>query len=78
MGGSTASTICGFGKNFVELGGSVGVGLNAGASTYAGQETDGTPIGGASMTLGIGEGVASHDDWTYTSVSAFYGRKACS
>ena len=74
-GVSSARTICGFGGPFVEVGGNAGLGPGGGASGYVGQESDGTPIIGGSISGGFEGGADSYVDITITSVTPLAGRK---
>jgi len=54
---STARSICGFGGPFVEAGENVGLGATESAALFVGLDEDGvTPVGGGSISAGIGGG----------------------
>jgi hypothetical protein len=76
-GSSTANTICGFGKSFVEYSGNAGFGPGGGYSYYNGFENDGTPIVGQSASVGGGVGADATVDVTYTGITPLNGRKTC-
>jgi RHS repeat-associated protein len=72
---STARSICGFGGPFVEVGENAGLGATEGVSLLSGLDEDGiTPVGGGSISGGIGAGADVYAVVTVTTITPLIGR----